>query len=244
VPAGSKEGAHATTSHQSHDRDREQGLETDTRLREGRKIRFDKFVKDDFLPYSKLHKRTYPDDVKICDMLNETFGRMMLSEINPPLHREVEAKNVARERRCTKRQRNPATVNREMCVLSKIFSLAFDAELIESNPCRRVRKFRTNSGRVRYLTFDEEAKLFEKLQGQEWVQRIVTMAINTGNEARRDFRSHLVRCGLAERGDSHSSLQERQRPFRSDQSNGPCNVGRTATQQTSMSFRVQGRKDV
>jgi diguanylate cyclase (GGDEF)-like protein len=43
-----------------------------------------------------------------------------------------------------------------------------------------VRKFRTNSGRTRYLTFDEEVKLFEKLQGQEWVQRIVTMAINTG----------------------------------------------------------------
>src|SRR5712691_5220960 len=38
-------------------------------------IRFDKFVKDHFLPYSKLHKRTYPDDVKICDMLKETFGR-------------------------------------------------------------------------------------------------------------------------------------------------------------------------
>jgi integrase len=62
----------------------------------------------------------------------------------------------------------------------KDFSLAFDAELIDSNPCRRVRKFRTGCGRTRYLTFDEEAKLFEKLQGQEWVQRIVTMAINTG----------------------------------------------------------------
>lgn len=30
------------------------------------------------------------------------------------------------------------------------------------------------------MTFDEEARLFEKLEGQEWVQRIVTMAINTG----------------------------------------------------------------
>jgi len=28
--------------------------------------------------------------------------------------------------------------------------------------------------------FDEEARLFEKLEGQEWVQRIVTMALNTG----------------------------------------------------------------
>jgi integrase len=142
-------------------------------------VRFDKFVKDHFLPYSKLHKRTYPDDVKICDMLKETFGRMMLSEINPPLIEKWKQKR--REGKTMyKRQRNPATVNRELCVLSKIFSLAFDAELIEINPCRRVRKFRTNSGRMRYLTFDEEAKLFEQLQGQEWVQRIVTMAINTG----------------------------------------------------------------
>jgi integrase len=142
-------------------------------------ISFDKFVKDRFLPYSKLHKRTYPDDVKICDMLKETFGRMMLSEINPPLIEKWKQKR--REGKTMyKRLRNPATVNREMCVLSKIFSLAFDAELIENNPCRRVRKFRTDCGRTRYLTFEEEAKLFEQLQGQEWVQRIVTMAINTG----------------------------------------------------------------
>ncbi len=35
-------------------------------------------------------------------------------------------------------------------------------------------------GRTRYLTFEEEARLFEKLESQEWVQRIVMMAINTG----------------------------------------------------------------
>ena len=142
-------------------------------------MRFDKFVKGHFLPYSKLHKRTYPDDVLVCEMLNETFGRMMLSEVTPPTIEKWKQKR--REGKTMyKRLRNPATVNREMCVLSKIFSLAFDAELIDSNPCRRVRKFRTNNGRTRYLTLDEETKLFEKLQGKEWVQRIVTMAINTG----------------------------------------------------------------
>ena len=132
-------------------------------------IAFDKFVKDRFLPYSKLHKRTYLDDVKICEMLKETFGRMTLSEIDPTTIEKWKQKR--REGKTMyKRQRNPATVNRELCVLSKILAQAFDAELIESNPCRRVRKFRTNNGRVRYLNFDEEAKLFEKLQGQEWVQ--------------------------------------------------------------------------
>ena len=33
-------------------------------------VRFDKFVKDYFLPYSKLHKKTYPDDVLVCNMLS------------------------------------------------------------------------------------------------------------------------------------------------------------------------------
>ena len=192
-------------------------------------VRFDKFVKDHFLPYSKLHKRTYPDDVKICDMLFETFGRLMLSEINPPLIEKFKQKRLE-GKTMYKRQRNPATVNRELCVLSKILSLAFDAELMESNPCRRVRKFRTNSGRTRYLTFDEEAELFEKLQGQEWVQRIVTIAINTGTRQGEIFNLTWFDVDLP-RGDSHSSLQERQGSFRSDQSDGPCNVGRATTHQ-------------
>jgi hypothetical protein len=115
-------------------------------------IRFDKFVKDHFLPYSKLHKRTYPDDVKICDMFFEPFGRLML------VHRlslKALLLELLDQRRIDfgKQLRNPATVNRELCVLSKIFSLAFDAELIESNPCRRVRKFRTDSGRTRLSDF-------------------------------------------------------------------------------------------
>ena len=158
-------------------------------------VRFDKFVKDHFLPYSELHKRTYPDDVLVCNMLFETFGRVNISEINPPMIEKFKQKRLEGET-MYKRKRNPATVNRELCVLSKIFSLAFDAEMIDSNPCRRVRKFRTDTRRTRYLTFDEEARLFEKLEGQEWVQRIVTMAINTRNATRRDFRSHLVRRGL------------------------------------------------
>lgn len=142
-------------------------------------VRFDKFVKDHFLPYSELHKRTYPDDVLVCNMLFETFGRMNISEINPPMIEKFKQKRLEGET-TYKRKRNPATVNRELCVLSKIFSLAFDAELIDSNPCRQVRKFRADTRRTRYLTFDEEARLFEKLEGQEWVKRIVTMAINTG----------------------------------------------------------------
>src|SRR5437870_554619 len=44
-------------------------------------VRFDEFVKEHFLPYSKLHKKSYADDVRHCEMLCKTFGRMNLSEI-------------------------------------------------------------------------------------------------------------------------------------------------------------------
>src|SRR5205807_8166628 len=76
--------------------------------------------------------------------------------------------------------RKPATVNRELCVLSKIFSLAVDAELLDDNPCRRVKKLRTANQRVRYLSNAEEEALFKALKGQDWVKNIIVMAINTG----------------------------------------------------------------
>jgi hypothetical protein len=56
-----------------------------------------------------------------------------------------------------RRPRSPATVNREMNVLSKIFSLAIDAELLDDNPCRRVKRLRMANNRVRYLTHEEES---------------------------------------------------------------------------------------
>jgi site-specific recombinase XerD len=76
------------------------------------------------------------------------------------------------------RTRKPATVNREMCVLSKIFSLAVDAEILDDNPCRRVKKLRTANQRVRYLSNAEEEALFKALNGQDWVKNIIVMAIN------------------------------------------------------------------
>ena len=57
-------------------------------------VRFDKFVKDHFLPYSKLHKRTYPDDVIVCDMLFETFGRMNAWRNHSADDRKVQAEET------------------------------------------------------------------------------------------------------------------------------------------------------
>ncbi|HYX27427.1 MAG TPA: site-specific integrase [Pyrinomonadaceae bacterium] len=168
---------------------------------------FDKFVLDKFLPYSEANKRTFYDDMLVCKVLIGYFKAKMLRSITPALVEEFKQKRLAtpvsrqkdrvaknwtpstrlkkaRQKREESdeppKPRKPATVNREMCVLSKIFSLAVDAELLDDNPCRRVKKLRTANQRVRYLTDAEEKELFKALEGQDWVKDIIVMAINTG----------------------------------------------------------------
>jgi len=61
------------------------------------------------------------------------------------------------------RHRSPAAVNREVETLSRIFALAIEQGFVNTNPCRNVRHFREDNERTRYLTEDEEVKLFAVL---------------------------------------------------------------------------------
>ena len=78
-------------------------------------------------------------------------------------------------------QRSVASVNRELACLSKIFSLAMDHGKTDSNPCRRVQKYEEHNERNRYLSREEEKRLFSVLSGQrKHLEPIIRIAINTG----------------------------------------------------------------
>src|SRR5215211_883361 len=79
-----------------------------------------------------------------------------------------------------KRNRSPATVNRELQVLSKVFSMAYDNGLVETNPMRRVHKLREAPARERYLTDDEEKRLFAVVSRRAHLPPIVIVALQTG----------------------------------------------------------------
>jgi len=76
------------------------------------------------------------------------------------------------------RKRSPLRVNKEMQVLSSIFTLALEKQLIASRP--RTTMFRVSSERIRYLTPDEETRLFGQLDNCEWLKPIVLIALHTG----------------------------------------------------------------
>jgi integrase len=140
---------------------------------------FENFVIETFLPYSEANKKSFVSDVSICKVLVRSFKGKALRQINPA---DVEAFKQQLLNTPTKHgnKRSQASVNNPLRVLSKILSLAVDAELIPSNPCFRVRKFRPNNRRLRVLSIEEEGRLFSQLKENDLLKRIILVALNTG----------------------------------------------------------------
>ena len=136
-------------------------------------ILFAEFVKETYLPWAKIHKGSYDDDVRITTMLTDFFKGKTLAEIKPAMIEQFKERRI-------KADKAPATVNRELSVLSKIFTVAVRAEQAELNPCQNVQRFALDNERVRYLTEDEEKLLFAAMGDNEQLKSVVTVALHTG----------------------------------------------------------------
>lgn len=132
------------------------------------------FVKESYLPWSEIHKKgSYGDDVRITSLLTDFFKDNSLAEIKPAMIEQFKESRIRAEKA-------PATVNRELSVLSKIFTMAVRLEVAETNPCQHVERFALDNERVRYLTEDEESRLFEAIGDNELLKSIVTVGLHTG----------------------------------------------------------------
>ena len=138
------------------------------------------FIRDVFLPYSKQHSQSHYENEKTCDRIIEHFAGMRVNQIDPRRVREFQS---ARSETPTiyKRDRKPATVNREMSILSAIFTLAKTDGLIERNPCEAVRNLRPDPHRIEYLTKMEVDLLLRHCEGvRAHIRPIVIIGLNTG----------------------------------------------------------------
>src|SRR5678815_1583111 len=141
---------------------------------------FAEFVRTAYLPWAKATKRSSRDDVLHAEVFCRHFGNKKLSEID---HQMVDEFKVKRMKSITRygRTRKPASVNRELAILSGIFRMAVDYEEIAENPCRKVESLPENNQRTRHLSFEEEDRLFAKLTGErEYLRPLVTVAIYAG----------------------------------------------------------------
>lgn len=141
---------------------------------------FAEFIDTVYLPWARSNKLSCRDDELNCKVLCQYFGSKSFSQISPLL---IEKFKRVRRDSITRygRQRRPASVNRELATLSRVFSLAMDNGILESNPCRKVKKLRDNNERKRYLTVEEEARLMAALTGKRThLKSVVQLAIHTG----------------------------------------------------------------
>src|SRR6266849_3069693 len=138
------------------------------------------FIAETFLPWAKTNKRTCVHDEYRSRPLIEAMGNKTMDEISPIL-----IEKYKRDRRVSKTVRGtdraPSTVNRELELLSKMFSLAIDQGLAIHNPCQKVKRYREDNERNRYLSDDEESRLLAVLNGpRAALSPLVVLAIHTG----------------------------------------------------------------
>ncbi|MDP6991878.1 MAG: site-specific integrase [Candidatus Marinimicrobia bacterium] len=111
--------------------------------------------------------------IKLRNHLNPFFGEdAKLLSISPKL---ISQYKVYRSNKGAK----PATINRELSMLSKAFSLASkEWEWIRDNPVSKVPREKENNQRDRWLSVDEERLLLDNCP--EWLREIMLFALHTG----------------------------------------------------------------
>lgn len=75
--------------------------------------------------------------------------------------------------------RKPATVEREMAILSNLFSIAVKNDLIDYNPCGRIQKLRFDNLQDKLLRREDEKAFFDNMHS-DWARDVCRMALYTG----------------------------------------------------------------
>jgi len=134
------------------------------------KIRFEDMAKMYLDLHAKPNKKSWHSDVDTIKVLNKFFSGKYLSSITAM---DVEKFKIERARTVS-----PATVNRALACLKCMFNKAIEWGKASDSPAKKVKLFRENNKRVRYLEREEMAKLLANCKDN--LKAIVILALNTG----------------------------------------------------------------
>ncbi|GAN34857.1 MAG: site-specific integrase [Candidatus Brocadia sp. AMX2] len=129
----------------------------------------EKFMKEHAPSVSISMQRSYSASLK---HLIPFFGTSKLSSISPKMISEYKVLRKSEEAK-------PATVNRELAMLSKAFNLAVkEWEWIKDNPVSKVPKEKEGNDRDRWLADDEKKRLLNV--SPPWLRNIIIFDLHTG----------------------------------------------------------------
>lgn len=126
--------------------------------RPGQSLTYATFSQDYYLPFARLHKRSWDRDESIIRChLNPRIGTRLLHEISVFDVQQLQQELVDR-------QYQPATCDRILVMLRYSLNKAVEWQLLDRNPAGSVKPFRQDHSRERYLTGDELQRLLNLLQ--------------------------------------------------------------------------------
>src|SRR5262249_34053807 len=125
----------------------------------GKKRTLESFAREVYLPWAEVNKRSVRIDKSRLKPILACFGGKALREVTrfaiekfkadrkhaPIIRFGMDGKIVST------RPRSVAAVNRELCLLSKILSLAVEKKELKENPARQVKLLSGERERTRYL---------------------------------------------------------------------------------------------
>jgi len=165
-----------------------------TEAREGRlptpqrNVPFDAFTRE-YLEMARARLRSFPILQIYARRWIAFFGARPLRSILP----------LMIERYVAQRQQEvaPATVNRELAFAKRVFAVAVENGLLERSPARPIKFLREPSGRVRFLSEEEETALRAAIGEKDWL--VIAFALNTGLRRGEQFNLRWENVNLANR---------------------------------------------
>ena len=156
---------------------------------------------DWYLELPAVKGRVYHRDIeRNCENWRKHFGDILADDIKPSMvdkYREDRLQKTSyRGKYASKQKVTPATVNREVATLKRIFNLAIREDLATKNPCWKVERLPENNERKRILSQNELDRLVDELP--QHAKDIVLTAYFTGMRAGEIFNLTWKKVNLKE----------------------------------------------
>ena len=135
---------------------------------------FEKFVSDEFLPWSENEHRSHPKTHQRYRVSSKPligfFGRFRLDAISPGL--------VERFKSARSNEISDAGTNRDLAALRVMLNLALREGYLTQNPVSRVRFLREGPGSMRIVSHEEQRKYMQA--ANPLVRDVATIIVETG----------------------------------------------------------------
>lgn len=137
------------------------------------------FIDEHFAPWAQAHQKQGQATV---DALKACFGDLYERELRSIVAFDIERFKTKR----LKAKIKPATINRDLDRIRKVFSCAVEWGFVTVHPMgeKKVKRIKVDNQRVRYLTPDEDKRLHAALDAREAERRASRKRHNAWHEAR------------------------------------------------------------